>query len=88
MSEFNVGDTVQLSVESVEFYENDPDGKYRWLSGWEWGAIYVGPLTIKEIIFDDISVFDDDCAYIGNSSLYAFEELDKSFYEFELELAI
>ncbi len=84
MSRFYVGDVVQLTIESIEFYENDPDGKYRWLSIEDWDIID-GPLVVKEIIFDGITFLNDEREPIGSGALYAFEELDKSFYEFELE---
>ena len=73
MAKFKVGDRVQVSLDSVDYYENHLDGKYCMISGHEWNAIYCGGLIIDKVY------------ETYNPIMYSIEEIGINFYEFELE---
>lgn len=76
---FKVGDMVQLTVDSVLYYENeggqyhDRGDKYTFIRPYEWSYIYSGNMLVEEVNTD------------RETPLYRIEGVDLGFYEFELE---
>ncbi len=71
MTRFNVGDKVQLTSGSLEYYDNEYDGELSSRDDDFMGGI----LTIYNIFI-----------YPHNNVVYATKETDLGFYEFELEV--
>ena len=71
MTRFNVGDKVQLTSGSLEYYDNEYDGELSSRDDDFMGGI----LTIYNIFI-----------YPHNNVVYAIKETDLGFYEYELEV--
>ncbi len=75
MTKFKVGDKVQLTPDSIDYYEDPENGyRYRYIKPWEWQHLY-GNLVIDKVY----------CRAPTFLVLYGVAEIDISFYEFELE---
>ena len=70
MTRFNIGDKVQLTSGSIEYYDNEYDGELSSRDDDFMGGI----LTIYNIFI-----------YPHNNVVYAIKETDLGFYEYELE---